>query len=90
MSRSQRAKKLMRFDSLGQVDFAIGLVNSVLNLPGGQVNFFLGGGVGAAERVGEGRMGERMEKGPPFHFVKRAMRKPSRLHPKAISSSSVI
>ena len=89
MSRSQRAKKLMRFDSLGQVDFAIGLVNSVLNLPGGQVNFF-GGGVGAAERVGEGRMGERMEKGPPFHFVKRAMRKPSRLHPKAISSSSVI
>ena len=74
----------MRFDSLGQVDFAIGLVNSVLNLPGGQVNFFFGeggGGLGAAERVGEGRMGERMEKGPPFHFVKRAMRKPSRLHP---------
>ena len=91
MSRSQRAKKLMRFDSLGQVDFAIGLVNSVLNLPGGQVNFFWGGGgLGAAERVGEGRMGERMDKGPPFHFVKRAMRKPSRLHPKAISSSSVI
>ena len=46
--------------------------------------------MGAAERVGEGRMGERMEKGPPFHLVKRAMRKPSRLHPKAISSSSVI
>ena len=91
MSRSQRAKKFMRFDSLGQVDFAIGLVNSVLNLPGGQVNFFGGGGaVGAAERVAEGRMGERMEKGPPFHFVKRATRKPSRLHPKAISSSSVI
>ena len=90
MSRSHRAKKLMRFDSLGQVDFAIWLVNSVLNLPGGQVNFWGGGGVGAAERVGEGRMGERMEKGPPFHFVKRAMRKPSRLHPKAISSSSVI
>ena len=79
----------MRFDSLGQVDFAIGLVNSVLNFPGGQVNFFVLGG-GGGERVGEGRMGERMEKGLPFHFVKRAMRKPSRLHPKAISSSSVI
>ena len=89
MSRSQRAKKFMRFDSLGLVDFAIGLVNSVLNLPGEQVNFFVLG-VGAGERVGEGRMGERMEKGPPFHFVKRATRKPSRLHPKAISSSSVI
>jgi len=64
----------MRFDSLGLVDFAIGLVNSVLKLPGGQVNFFvLGVGVGAGEGVGEGRMGERMEKGPPFHFVKRAM-----------------
>ena len=27
-------------DSLGPVDFAIGLVNSVINLPDGQVNFF--------------------------------------------------
>ena len=27
-------------DSPGLVDFAIGLVNSVLNLPDGQVNFF--------------------------------------------------
>ena len=83
----------MRFDSLGLVDFAVELVNSVLNLPGGQVNFFVlgvGAGAGAGERVGEGRMGERMEKGPPFHFVKTAMRKPSRLHPKAVSSLSVI
>ena len=50
MSRSQRVKKFMRFDSLGLVDFAIGLVDSVLNLPGGQVNFFLvegGGGRGS-------------------------------------------
>ena len=81
--------QFMGFDSLGLVDFAIGLVNSVLNLPGGQVNFVCFGG-GGGEKVGEGRMGERMEKGPPFHFVKRAMRKPSRLHPKAVSSSSVI
>ena len=29
-------------DSPGLVDFAIGLVNSVLNLPNGQVAFFLG------------------------------------------------
>ena len=27
-------------DSLGPVDFTIGLVNSVLNLPDGQVKFF--------------------------------------------------
>ena len=27
-------------DSPGLVDFAIGLVNSVINLPDGQVNFF--------------------------------------------------
>ena len=27
-------------DSPGLVDFAIGLVNSVINLPNGQVNFF--------------------------------------------------
>ena len=32
----QRAKKVVT-DSLGLVDFAIGLVNSVLNLPDGQV-----------------------------------------------------
>ena len=28
------------FDSPGLMDFAIGLVNSVLNLPDGQVKFF--------------------------------------------------
>ena len=57
MSRSQRAKKFMRFDSLGLVDFAIGLVNSVLNLPGGQVNFFCfwGGGGGKGWRRENGR-----------------------------------
>ena len=35
----QRAKKVVS-DSLGLVDFAIGLVNSVFNLPDGQVMFF--------------------------------------------------
>ena len=35
---SQRAKKVVS-DSPGLVDFVIGLVNSVLNLPDGQVNF---------------------------------------------------
>ena len=35
----QRAKKVV-FDSLGLVDFAIGLVNLVLNLPDRQVKFF--------------------------------------------------
>ena len=35
------AKKVV-FDSPGLVDFAIGLVNSVFNLPNGQVIFFLG------------------------------------------------
>ena len=35
----QRAKKVVS-DSLGLVDFAIGLVNSVLNLPNGQVKYF--------------------------------------------------
>ena len=35
----QRAKKVVS-DSLGLVDFAIGLVNSVFNLPDGQVRFF--------------------------------------------------
>ena len=35
----QRAKKVVS-DSLGLVDFAIGLVNSVINLPDGQVKFF--------------------------------------------------
>ena len=34
-----RAKKVVS-DSPGLVDFAIGLVNSVINLPDGQVNFF--------------------------------------------------
>ena len=37
--RHQRAKKVV-LDSLGLVDFAIGLVNSVFNLPDGQVMFF--------------------------------------------------
>ena len=36
---SQRAKKVVS-DSLGLVDFAIGLVNSVFNLLDGQVAFF--------------------------------------------------
>ena len=35
----QRAKKVVS-DSPGLVDFAIGLVNSVFNLPDGQVMFF--------------------------------------------------
>ena len=35
----QRRKKVVS-DSLGLVDFAMGLVNSVINLPNGQVNFF--------------------------------------------------
>ena len=35
----QRAKKVVS-DILGLVDFAIGLVNSVFNLPDGQVMFF--------------------------------------------------
>ena len=35
----QCAKKVVS-DSLGLVDFAMGLVNSVINLPDGQVNFF--------------------------------------------------
>ena len=36
--RIQRAKKVVS-DGPGLVDFAIGLVNSVLNLPDGQVMF---------------------------------------------------
>ena len=35
----QRAKKVLS-DSPGLADFATGLVNSVINLPDGQVNFF--------------------------------------------------
>ena len=35
----QRAKKAVS-DSPGLVDFSIGLVNSVFNLPNGQVMFF--------------------------------------------------
>ena len=38
---SQRAKKVVS-DSLGLVDFAMGLVNSVFNLPDRQVMFFEG------------------------------------------------
>ena len=37
----QRAKKVVAH-SAGLVDFAIGLVNFVFNLPDGQVMFFLG------------------------------------------------
>ena len=37
--RVQRAKKVVS-DSPGLVDLAIGLVNSVINLPDGQVKFF--------------------------------------------------
>ena len=37
--KKQWAKKVVS-DRPGQVDFAIGLVNSVLNLPHGQVKFF--------------------------------------------------
>ena len=37
--KCQRAKKVM-FDSPGLVDFAIGLVIFVLNLPDGQLLFF--------------------------------------------------
>ena len=37
--KSQRAKKVVS-NSLGLVDFAIGLVNSVFNLPDGRVIFF--------------------------------------------------
>ena len=36
---TQRAKKVVS-DNAGLVDFAIGLVNSVFNLPGGQEIFF--------------------------------------------------
>ena len=36
---TQHAKKVVS-DSLGPADFAIGLVNSVLNLPVGQVKYF--------------------------------------------------
>ena len=36
---NQRAKKVVS-DSPGPVDFAIGLVNSVLNLPDGQAKIF--------------------------------------------------
>ena len=37
--KNQRAKKVVS-DSQGLVDFASGLVNSVINLPDGQVKFF--------------------------------------------------
>ena len=37
--QAQRAKKVVS-DSPGLVDFAIGLVNSVLNLPDGQAKIF--------------------------------------------------
>ena len=40
MHEKQRAKKVVS-DSAGLVDFATGLVNSVFNLPNGQLIFFL-------------------------------------------------
>ena len=40
MHEKQRAKKVVS-DSAGLVDFAIGLVNSVFNLPNGKLIFFL-------------------------------------------------
>ena len=40
MHEKQRAKKVVS-DSAGLVDFAIGLVNSVFNLPNRQEIFFL-------------------------------------------------
>ena len=39
LGASQHAKKVLS-DSPGLVDFAIGLVNSVFNLPDGQVMFY--------------------------------------------------
>ena len=39
VNKTQRAKKVVS-DSPGLVDFVIGLVNSVFNLPDGQVMFF--------------------------------------------------
>ena len=39
MLATQHTKKVVS-DSLGLVDFAIGLVNFVLNLPDGQLKFF--------------------------------------------------
>ena len=39
MTLSQHAKKVLS-DSPGLLDFAIGLVNSVINLPDGQVMFY--------------------------------------------------
>ena len=47
-SCGQRAKKVVS-DSLGLVDFAIGPVNSVSNLPDGQVIFF--GGIQITEEL---------------------------------------
>ena len=41
LAMKQRAKKVV-FDSPGLVNFVIGLVNSVFNLPDGQVMFFWG------------------------------------------------
>ena len=40
VARSQQRAKEVVSDSPGLVDFAIGLVNSVFNLPDGQVMFF--------------------------------------------------
>ena len=45
----QHAKKVIS-DSLGLVDFAIRLVNPVLNLPKGQVRRFCGNSIQAAHQ----------------------------------------
>ena len=45
---TQHAKKVVS-DSLGLVDFAIGLVISILNLPDGQTKFF--GGIQITEEL---------------------------------------
>ena len=38
-NKGKQCAKKVASDSLGLVDFAIGLVNSVLNLPNGQVKY---------------------------------------------------
>ena len=62
MSRSQRAKKFIRFDSLGLVDFAMGLVD-----------FFLGGGGGGATRRREN--GRENGKGTDISFCQKSHEK---------------
>ena len=47
-------------DSPELVDFAIGVVNSVLNLPNGQVNFLLRGGGGVVGLEGRVHITEEL------------------------------